>query len=77
MHQIPQITYKCNNLQSKINKHPLPISQGALTQNPMHTNLNADQSLRISNQQSLQNEQRCNQETNITVEPLRQTAFEM
>ena len=30
----------------------------------------------IPNQQSLLNEQRCNQDTNITIEPIQQTAFE-
>ena len=42
----------------------------------MHTNLTEDQSWHTSNQQSLQNEQRGNQGTTITVEPIRQRAFE-
>ena len=59
--------------------HQVPIihTQGALTQNPMHTNPTSDQSWHISNQQSSWNEQRFNQGTNITVDPIRQIAINM
>ena len=42
----------------------------------MYTNLTADQSWYILYQQCFQNEQRFNQGTNISVKPIRQTAFE-
>ena len=41
----------------------------------MHANHTADQSWLTSNQPGLQNKQRYNQGPNITVEPIRQTAF--
>ena len=55
---------------------PIIHAQWALAQNPIQTNPTADQSWHILNQQGLQNEQRCNQGPNITVEPIKWTAFE-
>ena len=43
----------------------------------MHTNPTADQSWHTPNHESLWIEQRCNQGPNVTVGPIRQTAFEL
>ena len=47
----------------------LTHTQEVVTQTIMHTNPTADHNWYMSNQQTLQYEQRCNQSANVSVEP--------
>ena len=64
--------------QPHMEKHHITLTHTGQTinQNPIHTNLTTDQNWQIPNQQTLQHEQRCNSEINVTVELKRQTTFE-